>query len=75
MDMKKLISNYQKPTPPVWRKIGDFSLLAIPIIEAQFAFIPAEINPWVKWSITTIFILIKVYSNTKVDHNQYEGRI
>lgn len=69
-----MIANYKKPTPPIWRKIGDFSLLIIPVLEAQFALVPETINPWIKWGITTVLILFKVWTNTRVAKNHYEGK-
>ncbi len=65
--MKKLIENYKKPTPPIWRKIGDYALFSIPILEAQFAMLPddVEISPILKWSITTVLILFKAWTNTR----------
>lgn len=73
--MKKLVQNYSKPTPPLWRKLGDFALIAIPVIEAQWTTFPIEVNPLIKWSITTLLILFKLYSNTKVESNHYEGKV
>ncbi len=70
--MKKLIENYKKPTPEIWRKIGDAALISIPIIEAQIAVYPNEIDPIIKWGITTFLILFKVWTNTKIDKNIYE---
>jgi hypothetical protein len=71
--IKKLIKNYQKPTPPMWRKIGDMSLFLIPVVEAQLAMMPESINPWVKWGITTFLVLFKAWTNTRVESNIYEG--
>jgi hypothetical protein len=73
--MKKLIENYKKPTPSKWRKIGDIAMFAIPIIELQFQTLPIEIDPTLKWGITTVLILFKAYTNTKVEANHYEGQI
>jgi hypothetical protein len=73
--MKKLIENYKKPTPSKWRKIGDIAMFAIPIIELQFQTLPIEIDPTLKWGITTFLILFKAYTNTKVEANIYEGKV
>ena len=73
--MKKLIANYKKPTPIKWRKIGDIAMFAIPIIELQFQSLPIEIDPILKWGITTFLILFKAYTNTKVEGNIYEGKL
>jgi hypothetical protein len=67
--MKKLIHNYQQPTPPYWRKIGDMALFLIPILEAQFALMPIPETPemhWFKWGITTFLVIFKAYTNTQV---------
>lgn len=72
--MKNIIENYKKPVPPKWRKIGDFALVALPVLEAQLNTMP-EVNEWYKWSLMTAIILFKLWTNTKVDHNQYEGKL
>jgi hypothetical protein len=71
--IKKLVKNYQKPVPAVWRKIGDTALFLIPVVEAQIALMPESINPWVKWGITTFLVLFKAWTNTRVESNIYEG--
>ena len=73
--MRKFIENYAKPTPKKWRRLGDFAIVAIPVIEAQLALYPMEIHPVLKWGITTILILFKLYTNTKVEANLYEGKV
>ena len=71
--MKKLIENYGRPTPPFWRKVGDFALFLIPILEAQWLALPeaVSVDPLVKWSITTLLIVFKAWTNTRVDNNHY----
>lgn len=73
--MRKLIENYKKPTPIKWRKIGDMVLLAIPVLELQLESLPVQINPMLKWSITCFLVLFKLYTNTKVEANHYEGKV
>ncbi len=70
--MKKLIENYKKPTPANWRRIGDLALMSIVIIEGQLAVYPNEIDPLIKWGITTVLILFKAWTNTRIDKNIYE---
>mgnify|MGYP003544433679 CR=1 FL=1 len=69
----KLIENYKKPTPPIWRKYGDIALFLIPVVEAQITMMPESIDPWAKWGITTFLVLFKAWTNTRVDNTIYEG--
>jgi hypothetical protein len=65
----KIIENYKKPTPPKWRKAGDFALIALPVLEAQLNTMP-DINEWYKWTLMTTIILFKLWTNTQVENNE-----
>jgi hypothetical protein len=71
--MKKIIENYNKPTPIIWRKWGDLALFLIPVLEAQFNMMPVDDSiesQWLKWGITTFLVLFKAYTNTKTDESK-----
>ena len=72
--MKHLIENYKKPTPKKWRKIGDFALILIIVLEAQLNAMPI-VNEWAKWGIATALIAFKFWTNTRTDKNIYEGEL
>jgi hypothetical protein len=69
----KIIENYKKPTPPKWRKAGDFALIALPVLEAQLNTMP-DINEWYKWTLMTTIILFKLWTNTQVIKDETENQ-
>lgn len=71
--MKQLIENYKKPVPAKWRQIGDTCLLLAIAIEPAINSIPLEDGPtkqWIAWAASVAFIVIKFYTNTKVEPNE-----
>jgi hypothetical protein len=73
--MKKLIENYNKPTPVRWQRIGDFSLLMIPAIMETIHELP--IDPAAQlWSMKVaglLMVVVKFWTKTKVETNRYEN--
>jgi hypothetical protein len=67
--LNKVWEDYKKPTPPKYRKIGDFALLLIPTIEAALATAPSEVMGeiskfYVGFACSVILVGIKFFSNT-----------
>ncbi len=70
--MKRIVKNYQQPTPPKWRKIGDMALLLAIAIEPSVQSMPLDnlvIKQWLSWSFTTALIIFKFWTNTRIEQN------
>ena len=64
--MKKVtLKHYYKPTPVIWRKIGDSILIASTSISALImnAPLPESTKLWLVFSINVIGVIGKVISN------------
>jgi len=71
--MKKLIERYDSPTPLSWKRLGDFALVFIPVVQASLGAAPEGVltvkeNFWLGFSLTTVLLLIKFWTGTKT-HN------
>lgn len=69
MGLKSMISNYKKPTPKKWRKIGDYVLLVTGLVPMQLPLLPIPDNQkvWIGAISTLLGITIKFWTNTKKD--------
>ena len=70
--VKQNIENYKKPTPPKWRKIGDFALLLIPVFHTSIGNAPEGTFTtrqlyWIGLVLTTFPLAIKFWTSTKVE--------
>jgi hypothetical protein len=65
--MKNTISNYMKPTPAKWRKIGDFVLIIQAVLSANIPALPIAENKkiWAMLVVNLIGTTVKFWTNTK----------
>lgn len=75
--MKTLIENYKKPTPPKWRKIGDFALVMIPamVVSVMNLEIEPGLQKLIVECLSLTLVAIKFWTNTKIDENHYKGKL
>jgi hypothetical protein len=75
--MQKVWANYKKPTPIRWRKIGDFALIMIPVIQTSLLGAPEGIFSdhmkfWVGVISSITLTGIKFFTNTFVEKTPTE---
>lgn len=75
--IQKVWENYKKPTPVKFRKIGDFSLLLIPVIQIGLAEAPEGVlEPstkfWIGFVASIVLTIVKFLTNTMPEKNLSE---
>jgi hypothetical protein len=68
--MKSLWDSYKKPTPVRWRKIGDFALVMLPVIQVglmgapEGTFSPGQ-QYWIGFASSILIPAFKFWTNTR----------
>lgn len=68
--MNKIWENYKKPTPVKWRKIGDFALLMLPVIQGGLLSAPNVTESqkyWIGFIASILIPAFKFWTNTQKD--------
>ena len=68
--IKQAWANYQKPTPVKWRKIGDFALIMLPVLQGGLMGAPdlSDATKYYIGFIATVLITgFKFWTNTRKD--------
>jgi len=73
--MKLKLSNYNKPSDPKWKTIGDICLFAIPIYSGIFASlpIPDPYKIYILAGMDTILGTVKIITKFTIDKNFKEN--
>lgn len=76
--MKKVISDYKKPTPKKHRMIGDFSLVLIPVIMTSIGQAPEgtftqKQEYWIMTLSTILLVAFKFFTNTYTNEKNNSG--
>jgi hypothetical protein len=68
--LKTLKRKYSDPTPRHWRKIGDFALILMVVIEGYLPQLPLSESQhsWATFAVALLGASIKFWTNTKSVH-------
>ena len=74
--MKEMIKNvsrkYAEPTPTFWRKMGDYALVVMVLIEGYLPNLPLtdEQHKWASFIVALLLTSFKFWTNTKSVHSK-----
>lgn len=62
-----IIKRYKQPTPPYWRRIGDYALVIMVLLEAMLPTLPIskDAHLWGAFAVALIGATVKFWTNTK----------
>ncbi len=74
----KLWDNYKRATPVKWRKIGDFALIMLPVIQVGVMGAPAGTftviqQYWIGFGASILIPAFKFWTNTKKEEEPTVG--